>query len=267
MSNNTESTAVSTHVQAFTHIEAAVAAFEKRHKDVVHDCKTTEGDKAARKDRQEVQQHISSIEAKRVELTEPHLTAQREIMAIAKGYTARLTTLKANYDTQIKAEETRKAEIKRKAELEAQRKRDEAAAAERAAAAKREQELREQNERLQAELAAAKAAAAPAPVPQGWDRIEADEEPQREPTKRYIVMLDRAANVPAAHDDGLLDLLDAGTSHANMAEARDTRPVAPLKLPTAHEVADALSEAARKRTNIRHVVDVLEALRKIMGAA
>jgi membrane protein involved in colicin uptake len=286
----TTQTAVSTHVAAFSAIEQAVKEFEKRHKDVVHDCKTTDGDKAARKDRQEVQQHITSIEAKRVELTEPHLTAQRAIMAIATGYKDRLTTLKTNYDTQIKAEETRKAEVKRAAELEAQRKRDEAAAAERAEAAKREQELREQNERLQAELAAAKAAAAPATITKneadsiglrGWSSIEADEAPANAPGDDLTFPIAAGfggrdtgtvekitRNLPSCDSD-LLDLLDSSTAHAistpNRPTNRVNRPANGFALPTAQQVADALTDHAKKRTSIRNVCDVLDAIRALMA--
>jgi hypothetical protein len=36
-------------------------------------------------------------------------------------------------------------------------------------------------------------------------------------------------------------------------------------LPTANEVAAALSAHAKQRTNVRHVTDVLEAIRSIMS--
>lgn len=269
-----QTTKVSTHVKAFTHVEAALIALEQKHRDVVHDCKTTAGDKAARQDRLEVQQHITSLEAKRVELTEPYLIAQREIMAIATGFKMRLTTLKTNYDTQIKAEETRKANVKRAAELEAQRKRDEAAAAERAEAARKAQELEAENAKLRAQLAAAKPVQAeepeprwsnhPEPVFDGWDRIEADSVPQTivgmKPLGEVLKI-----QVPAAHDESLLDLLEAGSAHQNTTAARDTRPVAGFKLPSAQAVADALSEHAKKRTSIRNVCDVLDAIRQLMA--
>ncbi|WP_164707920.1 hypothetical protein [Paraburkholderia phosphatilytica] len=279
-----ETTAVSTHVQAFSAIEEAVAAFEKRHKGVVHDCTTTAGDKAARKDRQEVQEHISSIELKRVELKEPHLTAGREIDALAKVYTARLATLKAGYDTQIKAEENRKAEAKRAAEREAQLKRDEEAAAARKEAEEKAAALEAENVVLRAKLAAAQPAQEPVQdepphiveraytyAPTGWDRIEAGDEYEGGPAdviraERGSPETDPALRERVGHtiDHALLDLLDAGHAHG-ATEERNTKPVTRFRLPGAGEITDALSDHAKKRTNVRHVCDVLEAIRKITG--
>jgi hypothetical protein len=99
------------------------------------------------------------------------------------------------------------------------------------------------------------------PAPAGWERIESGSEQETLviPARSRMVSVPQHVGVPAAHDDGLLDLLSASEAHSKHTQ----RPATGLELPTANEIADALSVAAKRRTTIRNVTDVLEAIRAL----
>jgi vacuolar-type H+-ATPase subunit I/STV1 len=261
---------MTTSIAGFDPIAASVELLKAKFAGVTYDVQTTDGMKAAKADRAALKEYRLAVEAKRVELKEPHLLAGREIDEHAKTLTKEITTLETERDSLIKAEEQRKAEIKRKAE---QAERDRIAAEERAKAAEREAELKRENEALKAQIEAARAAApdpaiealksaafAAAGVPSDDDEFTP-----------------HANGKPAAHDPALLDLMaDDGFkprtvaapafAHRPQYESRAVRRMSGDNLPTANEVAAALSEHAKKRTNIRHVTDVLEAIRSILNA-
>jgi hypothetical protein len=247
---------MTTSITGFDPIAASVAALKAKFENVTYDVTTTDGMKAAKADRAELKEFRLEVEAVRVRLKEPHLLAGREIDDHAKTLTKEITTLEAARDEVIRAEERRKAQIKAERE---RAERDRIAAEERAKAAEREEQLRRENEALRAQIEAAKAL---------------------EPA--VVTVLDDgtfepvATGVPAAHDPALLDLMaDDGFrpskpaapafAHRPQFESRAVRRLSFDSLPTANEVAAALSAHAKQRTNVRHVTDVLEAIRSIMS--
>jgi hypothetical protein len=248
---------MTTSITGFDPIAASVAALKAKFENVTYDVTTTDGMKAAKADRAELKEFRLEVEAVRVRLKEPHLLAGREIDDHAKTLTKEITTLEAARDEVIRAEERRKAQIKAERE---RAERDRIAAEERAKAAEREEQLRRENEALRAQIEAAKALE-PAVV-------TALDDGTFEPV---------ATGVPAAHDPALLDLMaDDGfrpskpaaplfNARAPQFESRAVRRLSFDSLPTANEVAAALSAHAKQRTNVRHVTDVLEAIRSIMS--
>lgn len=264
-------------VAGFNVIDAVIASLQEKFKASPHDVKTPKGLAAEKKDRAELKGYRLQVEEKRVELKAPYLNAEREIDAHAKKLTEAISELEKARDKRIKDEEQRKRDEKLAEEREAQAKRDAAIEAERQAAAEREKELKAQLAAVQAQLEAAK----PAPViedfpiaasfggrvesenpaPAGWERIESGSEQETLviPARGRMVSVPQHVGIPAAHDDELLDLLSASEAHSKHTQ----RPATGLELPTANEIADALSVAAKRRTTIRNVTDVLEAIRAL----
>jgi phage-related minor tail protein len=282
MNTQQNSNMPSTTLAGFDVIGATIAALQAKFKDVQHDVTTTAGLAAEKKDRAELKGYRMQVEAKRVELKAPYLSAEREIDAHAAKLSSAIGELEKARDKRIKDEEARKAAAKRAIE-EAERAERERVAAEklaeeRKAAAEREAALQAERDELAAKLAALQASN-PAPViedfpiaasfgnrvPEGWDRIEAGEECETATLIHNGESFKRTPNhtsAPAGHDDGLLDLLAASESHSK----QDKRRATGFTLPTANEVADALSSRAKRRTTILHVADVLEAIRAICDA-
>jgi hypothetical protein len=273
----TTTTAVTlTDLSAFDPVTMALEELRKRHEGVIHDVKTTAGMVACRKDRAEVKGYRLRVEEIRKKLKAPILEAGRAIDDKATAITAQITSLETAYDQQIKAEEQRKEKEKRDRDEAERKEREAALLAEREKAEAEAAELRRKNEELQAQLAAATAAQAAQAkplgippqaneAPQGWATVETSVEDDVPPQPRV------AAHVPAAHDADLLDLVDTKPFDRAMAVVRNSRmheqQPAQGGLPTAQHIVDALSENAKRYTNIRHVCAVLEAIRKIEARA
>ncbi|HDR9003007.1 TPA: hypothetical protein QDA99_006631 [Burkholderia vietnamiensis] len=277
----TKTTAVKlTDLSAFDPVAMALEELRKRHEGVVHDVKTAAGMAACRKDRAEVKGYRMRVEEIRKKLKAPILEAGRAVDEKAATITTAITSLETAYDNQIKAEDQRKEMEKRKREEAEREEREAALRAEREKAEVEAAALRRQMEELQAQLAAAKAEQAEQAkpsdniplaneVPQGWATVGTSIEPDVAPQPRI------AAHMPAAHDVDLLDLVEAkpverAPTVVRPSRTRDQVPVQhvePGGLPTAQEIVDALSENAKRYTNIRHVCAVLEAIRKIESRA
>ncbi|KUZ66843.1 hypothetical protein WI36_24045 [Burkholderia ubonensis] len=269
----TNTTAVTlTDLSAFDPVTMALEELRKRHEGVIHDVKTTAGMAACRKDRADVKGYRLRVEDIRKKLKAPILEAGRAIDDKAATITATISSLESAYDKQIKAEEQRKENEKRQREEAERKEREAALRAEREKAEAEAAELRRKNEELKAQLAAATATQAKPvdippqanEVPKGWDVVETSVEDDMS-AKRA------APHVPAAHDADLLDLIDSkpferAASVARPSSVREQQTAAG-SLPTAQQVVDALSENAKRYTNIRHVCAVLEAIRKIEARA
>ncbi|WP_175969667.1 hypothetical protein [Burkholderia sp. BCC0322] len=277
----TTTTAVTlTDLSAFDPVTMALEELRKRHEGVIHDVKTAAGMAACRKDRAEVKGYRLRVEDIRKKLKAPILEAGRAVDDKAATITTEIASLETAYDQQIKAEEQRKEKERRDREEAERKEREAALRAEREKAEAEAAELRRKNEELQAQLAAATAAQAAQvkPVyippreneaPQGWATTETSVEEDAPPHPRV------AAHVPAAHDADLLDLVDTKPFDRAMSVVRnsDMHEHVPAQqpaqggLPTAQQIVDALSENAKRYTNIRHVCAVLEAIRKIEARA
>jgi hypothetical protein len=277
----TKTTAVTlTDLSAFDPVTMALEELRKRHEGVVHDVKTTAGMAACRKDRAELKGYRLRTEDIRKKLKAPFLEAGRAVDDKAATITGEISKLETAYDNQIKAEEQRKEREKREREEAERKEREAALRAERERAEAETAALRREMEDLQAQLAAAKAGQVekeiPADIarqvseaPKGWDAVETSVEEDVKTQPRV------AAHVPAAHDADLLDLVDSKPAERVAAVARPSRmhehmpaqQAARSGLPTAQQIVDALSENAKRYTNIRHVCAVLEAIRKIEARA
>lgn len=116
---------VLTPVVAFEPIARALAEVKKCYGSLVFDCRTRQGDKDARRARQEIKDYLAALEKARVAAKAPLLENIRVIDSEAKRIKEALESLKGPIHDQIVAEETR-AERERQERVRAEQVRVEA---------------------------------------------------------------------------------------------------------------------------------------------